>query len=239
VPEEANLFGSPEQLHPSRLDEAAGGTLFLDEVADLPLAQQARLAGVLARQADSTKAPAAWIVATTSKDVESLVASGLFDVDLCRSFSPMVINLPPLRERQQDVPALVHYFVTRDLTNASITAEALAVLCEYSWPGNVRELEETILQALVLAKDAGPGAVIDLPHLKLGTGSGTQQLSGLDWTDLVPLHDGWRENIDKLEKALVIRSLSLSKGNKSKAAEALRIHRRLLYEKLRQFQMSK
>lgn len=243
VPEEANLFGPPDQRPVSRLAEASGGTLFLDEVADLSLSQQGKLSALLSQQEHSPTQPSGRIklpriAATTAKDLESLTAEGVFDSDLYRHFAPMVISLPPLRERQQDIPALVDYFVTRDHATASITAEALAALCDYTWPGNVQELEETILQAMVLARDsAGNGPVIGLTHLKLGASGNCSR--GQDWTDLVPLNDGWRDNIDKLEKALVTRSLSLSKGNKSKAAEALRIHRRLLYEKLRQFQMAK
>ncbi len=242
VPEEVNLFGSSEWRPLSRLEEAAGGTLFLDEIADLPLNQQKSLSSLLTDRKDTL--PLTRIAATTAKDLETLTANGSFDAELYRHFAPLVISLSPLRERRQDIPALVDYFVTRDSRNVSITAEALAVLQDYSWPGNVRELEETILQAMVLARDSSGGVqVIDREHLQLGmrgcVGASTNVNGGLDWTDLVPLDDGWRENIDKLEKALVTRSLSLSKGNKSKAAEALRIHRRLLYEKLRQFQMAK
>ncbi len=251
VPEEANLFGVSGPF--SRLSEAAGGTLFLDEIADLPPNQQTLLAALLlGRRPESAldtlktseTPPLTRIAASTAKDLESLTAEGLFDPDLYRHFAPLVIVLPPLRERRQDIPALVDYFVTRDYPNISITAEALGALQEYAWPGNVRELEATILQAMVLARaGAGRDQVIHLHHLKFGTaGFSEAPVNGQgapDWTDLVPIDDGWRENIDKLERALVTRSLSLSKGNKSRAAGALRIHRRLLYEKLRQFQLAK
>jgi two-component system NtrC family response regulator len=110
-----------------------------------------------------------------------------------------------------------------------MTPAALAILCEHHWPGNVRELENTIARALVLAR----GSVIDCDDILLlddrqGNATG-------HWTELVPLQNGWKENIDLLERTLIERALAVAQGNKSKAAEILGIHRRLLYEKLRQY----
>ncbi len=105
------------------------------------------------------------------------------------------------------------------------------MLCDHHWSGNVRELENTIARALVLAR----GGLIDRSDILLLAGK--LESAPPHWTNLVPLHAGWRENLEALERALVERALGEAQGNKSKAAEILGIHRRLLYEKLRQFGM--
>ena len=110
-----------------------------------------------------------------------------------------------------------------------MTPAALASLCEHHWPGNVRELENTVARAVVLAR----GNVIDRDDILL---LDDKQASATGhWTDLVPMQNGWKENLELLERALVERALAAAQGNKSKAAEILGIHRRLLYEKLRQY----
>lgn len=154
-------------------------------------------------------------------------ARGDFREDLYYRLNVVTIALPPLRGRKQDVPALVQHFLQRNGSPVSITPAALALLCEHHWPGNVRELENTIVRALVLAR----GNVIDrddILFLDDKQASATGQ-----WTDLVPLQNGWKENMELLERTLVERALSAAQGNKSKAADILSIHRRLLYEKLR------
>jgi two-component system response regulator AtoC len=141
------------------------------------------------------------------------------------------IHLPPLRERRQDIPALVHHFLRRSGEGVRITPEALSILCEHHWPGNVRELENTISRALVLARS---GLIDKHDILLLSDEAG---VSVGHWTDLVPLQAGWKENLELLERRLVERALATASGNKSKAAEILGIHRRLLYEKLHQYKL--
>ncbi len=110
-----------------------------------------------------------------------------------------------------------------------MTPAALSILCEHHWPGNVRELENTVTRALVLAH----GGLIDRDDILLLDDK--QPSTTGHWTDLVPLQNGWKENLELLERTLVERALAAAQGNKSKAAEVLGIHRRLLYEKLRQY----
>jgi DNA-binding NtrC family response regulator len=112
-----------------------------------------------------------------------------------------------------------------------MTPAAVAVLCEHQWPGNVRELENTVARALVLAR----GGLIDRDNIVLLDDK--QESTKEHWTALVPLKNGWKENVELLERALVGRALEAAQGNKSRAAEILGIHRRLLYEKLRQYGM--
>jgi DNA-binding NtrC family response regulator len=141
----------------------------------------------------------------------------------------VTITLPALRERKQDIPAIVQHFVARGGPQAAITPAALALLCDHHWPGNVRELENTIARTLVLARSN----LIDRDDVQLL--EDRPEKPALDWTALVPLQRGWKDNLERLEQALIERALAETQGNKSKAAEVLGIHHRLLYEKLRQY----
>jgi DNA-binding NtrC family response regulator len=218
-----------------RFEEANGGTLFLDEIAELAGSLQAKLLRavqerVIERLGSNRPIPVdIRLVTATARNLEQAVVEGRFREDLYYRLNVVSIHLPPLRERRQDIPALVQHFLRRSGQPVSITPAALSLLCDYHWPGNVRELENTIARALVLAR----GNLIDRPEIQLLDSkpeSGKQ-----NWADLAPLRNGWKENVETLEKSLVERALTEASGNKSKAAEALGIHRRLLYEKLRQY----
>jgi two-component system, NtrC family, response regulator AtoC len=220
-----------------RFEEAHGGTLFLDEIADLAPALQAKLLRAvqertIERLGSNTPIPVdIRLITATAKNLEQAVAKGQFREDLYYRLNVVTVSLPPLRERKQDIPALVQHFLERNGHGTSIAPEALSMLCEHYWPGNVRELENTIARALVLAR----GNLIDRSDILLLAGE--QESASPHWTSLAPLNSGWKENIEALERALVERALAEAQGNKSKAAEILGIHRRLLYEKLRQFGM--
>lgn len=222
-----------------RFEEASGGTLFLDEIAELAPALQAKLLRavqerVIERLGTNQSTPVdIRLVTATAKNLEQGVAEGTFREDLYYRLNVVTITLPPLRERRQDIPALVHHFLKRSGQTASITPAALQMLCEYHWPGNVRELENTIARALVLAR----GNLIDQSDILLLDSQ--SEKSARHWTDLAPLRNGWKENLEALEKSLVDRALTEANGNKSKAADLLGIHRRLLYEKLRQYGLEK
>jgi two-component system, NtrC family, response regulator AtoC len=220
-----------------RFEEAHGGTLFLDEIADLAPALQAKLLRAVQERtierlgSNTPISVDLRLITATAKNLEQAVTKGQFREDLYYRLNVVTIGLPPLRERKQDIPALVQHFLERNGHGTSIAPEALSMLCEHHWPGNVRELENTIARALVLAR----GNLIDRSDiLLLGD---EQESASPHWTSLAPLNSGWKENIEALERALVERALAEAQGNKSKAAEILGIHRRLLYEKLRQFGM--
>jgi DNA-binding NtrC family response regulator len=168
------------------------------------------------------------LIAATARNLEQAVEEGEFREDLYYRLNVVTIQLPSLRERRQDIPARVQHFLKRGERGASITPEALARLTEYHWPGNVRELENTIERALVLSRE---GIVTDT-EVQIRPPS---ERTGARWTDQVPLNVGWQASISELEKSLVERALRQTEGNKSKAAELLGIHRRLLYEKMREY----
>jgi DNA-binding NtrC family response regulator len=234
---EKGAFTNAMYRRVGRFEEANGGTLFLDEIAELaPVLQAKLLRAVQERTIErlGSNTPVAVdlrLVTATSKNLEQAVGRGEFREDLYYRLNVVTIAIPPLRDRRQDIPALVQHFLGRSGQPVSITPAALAALCEHHWPGNVRELENTVARALVLAR----GSVVDRGDILLLDGQTGPTAEGAQWTNLVPLQNGWKDNIEALERTLVERALKAARGNKSKAAEILGIHRRLLYEKIRQY----
>ncbi|HLH40381.1 MAG TPA: sigma-54 dependent transcriptional regulator [Bryobacteraceae bacterium] len=216
-----------------RFEEANGGTLFLDEIGELAPALQSKLLRalqerVIERLGSNTPIPVdIRLVAATSRDLEAAVNAGSFREDLYYRLNVVAIALPPLRERRQDIPALVQHFINRSEHAVSITSSALTVLCDYHWPGNVRELENVVERALVLARSG----VITEDEIQLKT---RPEQGDTVWTDFAPLEEGMKANVATLEKALIERALRQTQGNKTRAAEILGVHRRLLYEKIRE-----
>jgi two-component system, NtrC family, response regulator AtoC len=219
-----------------RFEEAGGGTLFLDEIGEItPVLQSKLLRAVQERTIErlGSSAPIRVdlrLIAATSRNLEEAVARGDFREDLYYRLNVVTIELPPLRERKQDVPALVEHFLRRGGRDISLTPDALSTLCDYHWPGNVRELENTVERAAVLARSG----IIDGSGIQLKPVSRTHA----HWTEQIPLADGWKSNLAAAEKAMIARALGAAGGNKSKAAETLSMHRRLLYEKMREYGMS-
>jgi len=148
---------------------ADGGTLFLDEIGDMPLAMQAKLLRALEESevrpvgSDKVVKVDVRLVAATHRDLEAMAAEKAFRQDLFYRLNVVRITLPPLRERNGDVPHLVRYFLDREARASGqgppeVAAEALAALCAYSWPGNVRQLENEVKRTLALTRGAiGPG----------------------------------------------------------------------------------
>jgi DNA-binding NtrC family response regulator len=234
---EKGAFTNAMYRRVGRFEEANGGTLFLDEIAELaPVLQAKLLRAVQERTIErlGSNTPVAVdlrLVTATSKNLEQAVGRGEFREDLYYRLNVVTIAIPPLRDRRQDIPALVQHFLGRSGQPVSITPAALAALCEHHWPGNVRELENTVARALVLAR----GSVVDRGDILLLDGQTGPMAEAAQWTNLVPLQNGWKDNVEALERTLVERALKAARGNKSKAAEILGIHRRLLYEKIRQY----
>ena len=156
-----------------RFELADGGTLFLDEVGDIPLELQPKLLRVLQEQeferlgATRTKRVDVRLVAATHRNLENMVAAGTFRHDLYYRLNVFPITLPPLRERSEDIPRLVRYFVQKfargmKKTIETIPADTMSVLVRYDWPGNVRELENAIERAVILTN----GPVLQVPILE-------------------------------------------------------------------------
>jgi DNA-binding NtrC family response regulator len=234
---EKGAFTNAVSRRIGRFEEATGGTLFLDEIGELPLVLQAKLLRAvqertIERLGSNAPIPVdIRLITATSRNLEEAIQEGEFREDLYYRLNVVTMSLPPLRERRQDIPALVEYFLHRGGRSASITALALAKLSQYHWPGNVRELENTIERAMVLAREG----VATENEIELRP---VQSNSDEGWAAHAPLEGGWEANFAELEKSLVERALLQAEGNKSKAADLLGIHRRLLYEKMRRHGLS-
>jgi len=215
-------------------EEASGGTLFLDEIGELPLNLQVKLLRVVQeesiRRLGDTKDVKVdvRIITATHRDLTADVKSGRFREDLFYRINVLLIHVPPMRNRREDVNLLIDHFITRNNVRLStairgVSTEARKVLLEYGWPGNVRELENTIERAMVLA-ESDVLQVSDLPDRIR------------DALDPVQVHLASGELSIKrtaaaIEQILIRRALQKTKGNRTRAADLLEIsHRALLYK---------
>ncbi len=234
---EKGAFTNAVSRRIGRFEEATGGTLFLDEIGELTPALQSKLLRAvqertIERLGSNAPIPVdIRLITATSRNLEEAIQEGEFREDLYYRLNVVTMSLPPLRERRQDIPALVEYFLHRGGRSASITAQALTKLSQYHWPGNIRELENTIERAMVLAREG----VVTENEIELRP---AQSSSDEGWAAQAPVEGGWEANFAELEKSLVERALLQAQGNKSKAADLLGIHRRLLYEKMRRHGLS-
>lgn len=146
-----------------RFELADGGTILLDEVGDLPITLQPKILRVLQERefervgGEKTIKVDVRLIAATSRNLEELISKGKFREDLYYRLNVVPIFLPALRERKEDIPLLIEYFLKRfneeNKKNVSISPEALRALIEYNWPGNVRELENTIERLVVMSSE--------------------------------------------------------------------------------------
>jgi DNA-binding NtrC family response regulator len=226
-----------------RFEMADKGTLFLDEIGDMKPNLQVKILRVLQSKefepVGTSKAQKvdARIIAATNKDLEQLVVSKDFREDLYYRLSVIPITIPPLRERREDIPLLIHNFLSRfnsDRKHAvkGFSRDALDILCNYNWPGNVRELEN-LVERMVILKDAGFITPDDLPEKYL-SGQVQIQVPSLPVSDDLP--DGGiclNSAVDAFENNLIQQALVRTKGNKKEAASLLNLKRTTLIEKLK------
>ncbi len=237
---ERGAFTDAHQRKPGQFELAHGGTLFLDEVGELTPATQAKLLRVLEREeflrvgGSQPISVDVRIVAATNRDLESLVQAGTFRADLYYRLNVVRIDLPPLRDRPEDViPLLEHFFAlkTRTLQVAPkrLTAAALAALERYHWPGNVRELENLVERLLVLV-DGEVVGVEDLPeHVQRGEPPARSArelvLSG---------RRTLQQAVDEFEREIIEAALERTQWNQTRAAAVLGTTRRILRYRMHQ-----
>ena len=214
------------------LEAADSGSLFLDEIGDLPIDLQAKLLRALqereVKPVGSTERVtiSARVIAATNRDLEGAVRSGSFRQDLFFRLNVVQIKLPPLRERNTDIPLLVNAFLEKFTQTGTrintISSDAMARLIAYDWPGNVRELENAIERAVALS--SGPILQIaDLPsNLQFGS------------SDRFPEKDEMMP-LEELERRAILRALRESGGDKLAAARMLGIGKTTLYRKLKEY----
>ncbi len=215
-------------------EEADGGTLFLDEIGELPVALQVKLLralqeGEIRPVGDNTSRPVnVRVITATSRDLEAEVRAGRFRADLFYRVNVVRIQLPPLRDRREDIPELVRHFVAVFNTRLALavtgaTPAAMRSLMDYAWPGNVRELENVIERAMVLAE----ANVLDAEHLPHSVRTPGSSLATTD--DDIDL--SVKRRTDALERTLIERALRQTGGNRTRAARLLDLsHRALLYK---------
>jgi DNA-binding NtrC family response regulator len=245
---ESELFGhkkgsftGADQNRQGRILQADGGTLFLDEIGDISPAMQLRLLRFLQERTfypvgqDMPLKVDVRVIAATNADLKQKVIEGKFREDLYYRLRVIDIVMPPLREREEDIPLLVKHFLERFNKRlgkeiAGISDQALSALMEYSWPGNVRELEHVMERASVLCTNS----TITTDHLSYefsvnGYEAEKKDIPAQDYDNLAP------EPVDESESESdrIIRILTKCSGNKAKAARLLGIDRSTLYRKMR------
>jgi len=234
---EKGAFTGAHARKPGKFELADGGTMLLDEVAELPLPLQAKLLRVLQENTyervggTGTINIDVRIICATSKDMEQAVKNGGFRQDLYYRLNVIPINLPPLRERKDDIPALTGHFLREFSMKRGIameiSPEAMQCLLDYPYPGNVRELKNIIERASVLA----PEPVIrpaDLPADFNSTAGLEKHAPEMNLSAAVAV----------AERACILEALRRTNGQRTKAAELLGISRKNLWEKLKQHQLS-
>jgi two-component system response regulator AtoC len=245
---ESELFGhskgaftGAQQDRVGKFERADGGTIFLDEVAELPTALQAKLLRVLQereieRVGSNRSIPIdIRVIAATNQDVQQALRNGTLREDLFYRLNVFTITMPPLRQRLDDVPLLVEYFLEKhgvksEQRHPAITPAALVCLQNYAWPGNVRELQNVMERALVLSR----GALIEVSHLPLEI-SATAAPTSAHTAETPSQQLALPPAIERLERTFLSQALQQTEGNRTKAARLLEISERALWYKLKKY----
>ena len=235
---ESELFGHVRGAFTGAVRDKAGlfevagnGTLFLDEIGEVAPTVQAKLLRALQEReirrvgAERNIKVNARVVAATNRDLRAAVDAGTFREDLYFRLGAFVITVPPLRERREDIPSLVHDFLGRAAARVkkdvkTVSAEAMTALMNYSWPGNVRELEHAIERAVIVAR----GDSVKVRELPPEVSQKTRPRATDDSLDL-----------QAHERAMIERALERFRGNRRQAADALKISTVTLWRKMKQY----
>ncbi|MEQ8981793.1 MAG: sigma 54-interacting transcriptional regulator, partial [Deltaproteobacteria bacterium] len=230
---EAGAFTGAVKRREGRFSMADGGTLMLDEVGEIPPTAQAKLLRVLQEGiveplgTDEPKKLDVRVLSATHRDLEALVSVGTFREDLYYRLNGIDLNIPPLRERDGDLPLLVEFYLERfagGRTPPELSPEVWGALASHPFYGNVRELEHVVQRAVVLSR----GQTITLEHLPANFG-GAKEGDDEENGELRPLSQAIKE----FERAYIERALRAVEGKKSRAADLLGISRKNLWEKCR------
>jgi DNA-binding NtrC family response regulator len=266
---EAELFGFERgaftgavQSKPGRFELADGGTLFLDEIGEVPMEMQVKLLRAI-QESEFERVGgirslkiSVRLIASTSRDLLKEIAAGRFREDLYYRLNVVPIQLPPLRERAEDIPLLVEHF--REKYNARlgkavarVEPEALAALAAYAWPGNIRELENILERTILFAEGttirasdlppslraashlATPSSLPALAPAGSSPGDGTGSPGGPVAPG--PLKEIVREQVQAIERDLIVRGLEITGGNVTRTAKLLKISRKSLQMKMKEF----
>jgi two-component system nitrogen regulation response regulator GlnG len=243
-----------------RFEQAEGGTLFLDEIGDMPLEAQTRLLRVLQQGEYTTvggRTPIRTdvrIIAATNRDLRQLIGQGLFREDLYYRLNVVPLRLPPLRERVEDIPDLVRFFLRKaegeGLPAKSLDAEGLEILRRHRWPGNVRELENLVRRLAVLhagetipssaiageLKEPARALAVEAEEEALPLGAAVEQFLTryfLSHGDRLPPPGIYDRILQEVERPLISICLGATRGNQIRAAQLLGLNRNTLRKKIR------
>lgn len=239
---ESELFGHEKgaftgaiATRAGRLEVAHQGTLFLDEVGDIPLELQPKLLRVLQEQeferlgSNRTISSDVRIVAATNRDLRKMVSAGTFRSDLYYRLDVFPVIVPPLRERREDIPLLVQYFLSKFAIRMkrnidTVPAEGMEALCRYSWPGNIRELEHVIERGVILSR----GSVLSVPSFDTAAENA-----------VLPSSSSTLENVEREHIVRVLRESKGKIGGPAGAAERLGMNRTTLNSRMQKLKISR
>jgi transcriptional regulator with GAF, ATPase, and Fis domain len=234
---ERGSFTGAAGRHIGKFEQANHGTIFLDEIGDMPLSMQAKLLRVLEEGeverigGDKPISVDVRVVVATHRDLESRVREEKFRQDLFHRIYVFPLVLPPLRERRDDILALVEHFAAQVSAQngwkpVPFTAEAMEALQSYSWPGNVRELRNMVERLMLLASDGK----VDLATVQLALPKNS--VGGI--VPSLPSSGGLAERVQRFEREVILAELKHSQHNVSLAAKSLGLERSHLYKKAEQ-----
>jgi len=248
---EKGAFTGAVGSKPGRFELADGGTLFLDEIGEIPVEIQVKLlralqesefervGGIKTLQVDVR------LIAATNRDLKALIAEGKFREDLYYRLAVVPIALPPLRERHEDIPALVHHFIEKydrrlGKKVEGIEPEALELLTAYAWPGNIRELENLMERSVLFADgprieaSALPDALRERGPLPAPPIAAVGPLGAIAAPSGASMKEIVRQAQAELERELITRALEETAGNVTRAAKRLQISRKSLQVKMKE-----
>ena len=238
---EKGAFTDAKESREGIFEQANGGTLFLDEIGELPPDAQVKLLRVLedrkvTRVGGKKAIPVnVRIVAATNRNLEEEVLKGNFRLDLLYRLNIFVASVPPLRERKEDIPLLVDFFINKynrslNMKIRSITQEAMNIIQTYDWPGNIRDLENAIQSAMILSSDK----IIRSEHLPLRVKGYIQ--TPTDTANDIP-ENGIKEINAQVEREWILEALKKNNFNRTLTASALNISRKTLFNKMKRYRL--
>jgi DNA-binding NtrC family response regulator len=268
---EKGAFTGAVQRRAGRFEQAQGGTIFLDEVGDLPAETQVALLRVLQERefervgGSHPIAADVRVIAATNRDLPAAIAAGAFRSDLFYRLNVFPIEMPPLRDRKEDIPLLVEYFMNRgrgpEKRARRVHPRAVELLHAYSWPGNIRELQNVVERALIVSPEEEltvdarwfPGPSTEPPRSPVSeppavreTATGGAAPSGTSDEASGTVDPGSEPadatvvaegSLAELERQTILRTLAAVGGNRRLAATKLGIGLRTLYEKLKRYDL--
>ncbi|MBF0452467.1 MAG: sigma-54-dependent Fis family transcriptional regulator [Candidatus Magnetomorum sp.] len=236
---EKGAFTGADRTKEGRILQANGGSIFLDEVSEMPATMQVKLLRVLQEReltrvgGDKVLSVNVRVIAATNKFLPDLIAKGIFREDLYYRLNVIGLDVPPLRQRQEDIPILAHHFLDIFIKKnkkkiKGFTPKCMDTLIRYDWPGNVRELMNVIERAVVLARSE----YLDDEYIPIIPCS---QKSDSAHT----FQNVENQSLEDIEKSAILTTLEAAEGNKSETARRLGITRKTLHKKLKHYGMMK